>query len=116
MITCDEIYKILKNPEKEKIKIEFKESEKLRSGEGQREIGHEIVALANRYGGKLLIGIKNDATFEGKGIFDDRGVDYYKGIIDNICHNKISPIIEYDIKFLQCQDGDVIVVNNPRRK
>lgn len=116
MTTCDEIYQILKNPEKETMKIEFKESEKLRSGEGQRDIGYEIVALANRYGGKLLIGVKKDATLEGRGIFDDKGIDHYKNIIDNICHNTISPIVEYDIEFLQCPDGDIMVVNIPKRK
>ena len=116
MTMCDEIYQILKNPEKENMKNEFKESEILRSGDGKKDLGYEIVALANRYGGKLLIGVKDDAIFEGKGIFDDKGIDNYRGIIDNICHNNISPIIEYKIEFLQCHDGDLLVVNIPKRK
>jgi len=45
MTTCDDIQEILKNPEKESMKIEFKESEKLRNGNGQRELGYEIVAI-----------------------------------------------------------------------
>lgn len=114
MTTCDEIYQILKNPEKENMKNEFKNSEILKSG--KEKLGYGIVAFANRNGGKLLIGINDDASFEGKGIFDDKGIDNYRGIIDNICHNNISPIIEYEIEFLQCPDGDLLVVNIPKRK
>lgn len=116
MTTCDEIYQILKNPEKENMKNEFKDSEILRSKSGKEKLGYEIVAFANRNGGKLLIGIKDDASLEGKGIFDDKGIDNYRSIIDNICHNNISPIIEYEIEFLQYHDGDLLVVNVPKRK
>ena len=116
MTMCNKIYQILSNSDKETMRIEFKKSDKLRSPEGIREIAYEIVALANRYGGVLLIGIKNNATFEGKGIFNDKDADYYKGIIDNICHNNISPVIECNIEFVRCKDSDVIVVNIHRRK
>lgn len=110
MAKCDDIFEILKNPERESLNIEWKQSAILRDVE---ELGCQIVAFANRYGGKLLIGIKNDGTFEGKGIFD---IDRDKGIIDNICNTKISPIVEYTMEFLTCVDGDILVVNVPKRK
>lgn len=113
MMTCAEIYKILKSPEKEKIKIELKKSDVLRKRDGQRELGYEIIALVNRYGGKLIIGINDDGTFEGKGIFD---IDKDKGIIEDICYTRISPVIEYNTEFLQCKEGDVLIVNVSRRK
>lgn len=113
MTTCKEINEILRNPNRENLKLEWKESAVLRNNDGQRKLGYEIVAMANRYGGKLLIGIKNDGTFEGKGIFN---VDKDKGIIDNICHIKISPIIEYNIESLTCNEGDILVINIPKRQ
>lgn len=113
MTACKEIYEILKNPEKENLRIELKESDILRNNEGQRELGYQIAALANRYGGKLLIGIKNDGTFEGKGIFN---IDKDKGIVDNICHTVISPVIEYNIEFMSCDQGDILVINVPKRE
>ncbi len=111
--TCEEICNILNNPERENIKIEFKKSDLLRDHDGQKEIGYSIAALANRYGGKLILGINNDGTFEGKEIFD---IDRDKGIIESICHTKISPIIDYSTEFLQCDNGDVLIINIPRRK
>lgn len=113
MTTCAEIYKILKSPEREKIRTELKKSNILRNTNGQKKLGYEIVALANRYGGKLIIGINDDGTFEGKGIFD---IDKDRGIIDDICHTRISPVIEYSTEFLQCEEGDVLIVNVSKRK
>ncbi len=102
MATCEEIHKILKNPEKENMKNEFKDSRILKSNDGEKKLCCEIVAFANRYGGKILIGINDDDGFEGKGIFKDKGIDSYKGTIDNIIHAHISPIIECEIEFLEC--------------
>jgi len=112
MTTHREILKILGEPEKENVRIELKRSASIRNSSGQRKIAVEIVALANRYGGKLLLGINDDGTFEGKDIFN---IDKDKGIIENICHMRISPVIQYNTEFLQFDGGDVLVVNVPKR-
>lgn len=113
MTTCEQIYTILKNPEREKLKIEFKTSCTLKTGDGQRKLGYEIVAFANRHGGKLIFGINDDGTFEGKKIFN---VDNDKGIIDNICHTAISPSIDYFIEYLEFGEGDLLIINIQKRK
>jgi len=110
MTTCNEIYEILKNPEKKNLSIEWKQSAILSNIE---ELSCQIVALANRYGGKLLIGVKNDGTFEGKGIFR---IESAKSVIDNICNTNISPNVEYTLELLSCDEGDILVVNVPKRK
>ena len=113
MTTDTDIHSILNRPEKENLKVEFKRSDLLHDINGQRKIGYAIVALANRYGGKLFLGVNDDGTLEGKDIFD---IDEDKGIIENICHMRISPIIEYNTEFLSLEDGDILIVNVPKRK
>lgn len=113
MTSDEEIRKILTNPDRENLKVEFKRSDLLRDINGQRKIGYAIVALANRYGGKLILGLNDDGTFEGKYLFD---IDEDKGIIENICHMRISPVIEYHTEFMQFEQGDILIVNVPRRK
>jgi hypothetical protein len=113
MTTCEQIYKILKNPEKEKLKIELKTSIPIRTADGQSKLGYEIVAFANRHGGKLILGINDDGSFEGKKIFD---IDTDKGILDDICHTKISPSIDYSIEYLECDKGDILIINIEKRK
>ncbi len=113
MTTCAEITEILKKPDKETVQVELKESALLRNGDGQKKLGYEVVALANRYGGKLILGIKDDGTFEGRNIFV---IDKDKSVIDNICRTNISPVIDYDVDFLQCDKGDLLVINVPKRK
>jgi len=110
LTTCDELNEIRKNPDKERLRIEFKQRSTLT--DKPEEIGYSLIALANRYGGKLIIGLTDDAEFEGKGIFQ---VDKDKGRIDNICNNNCSPKIEYQTEFIQCPDGDVLVINVNKR-
>lgn len=113
MTTCDEIYKILKDPKKENRKIEFKEFAVLTNKDDK--LGYEFVAIANRVGGMLFIGIRNDGTFEGKTI-SVAEFESNREIIDGICHVNISPLIDYNIELLKCQEGDVIIVHIPRRR
>ena len=113
MTICDEINEILRNHDAENIKIEYKRRKLLDSKQGQEKLCFAIVALANRYGGKLILGINDDVTFEGKDIFN---VDSDKGTITNIIHNHISPTIEYDMEFLSCKKGDILVINILKRK
>ncbi len=113
MTTCKEINELLDTKDLEKIKVEFKQSEEIRMKEGQKDLAKELVALANHLGGRLIIGLTDDGKFEGKDIFK---VDNDKGIINNIIQSRISPTLNYNIEFLQCPKGDLLIIHVEKRK
>ena len=119
MFTCKDIYKIINSPEKENLTIELKSFRKLfdddhKDGSVKRkEIAYTIVALANRFGGKLIFGINDDGSFDGKNKID---IDKAKESINQICTGNISPIVEYQSQFLECPEGDLLIIHIPKRK
>ncbi|KKL61185.1 hypothetical protein LCGC14_2197850 [marine sediment metagenome] len=60
------IYEILKNPDKENLRIEYKQFGILDKKESKKKLVHEIVGISNKYGGHILIGITENGKFEGK--------------------------------------------------
>ncbi len=50
MTTYKEINDLLDTKDLERIKIEFKQSEEIRTGDGQKDMAKELVALANHSG------------------------------------------------------------------
>ena len=112
MTTCKEIYELLRTKDLEKIKIEFKQSDILRN-EGQKDLAKELVAMANHSGGKLILGLKDNGDFEGNNIFD---VDNDKGIINNIIQTRISPILKYNIEYLHCPEGELLIIHVEKKK
>ena len=127
MITYEDIEAIIKNHEKEKITIELKSFRKLfdknsdKASEKRRDLSYEIVALANRFGGKIILGLNDDGTFDGKmplTITPSRNIniDEVKGIIHQICYDSISPRIDITTQFLECPEGDLLIVYIPKRK
>ena len=113
MTNCNEINELRVRMEKENEKIEFKKSDILRSPKVTIKIARQVVAFANKNGGKLILGIMDDGTYEGKNIFN---LDSDKGKIENIIHNNVSPKINCEIEFLQCDDGDLLIINIPKKK
>jgi len=111
LTTCEEIYELLKTKDLEKIKVEFKQSDVLRSG--QKNLAKELVALANHSGGKLILGLKDNGDLEGNNIFD---VDKDKGTINSIIQTRISPIIKYNIEYLQCPEGELLIIHVEKKK
>ncbi len=107
------IYEILKNPDKENLRIEYKQFGILDKKESKKKLVHEIVGISNKYGGHILIGITDDGKFEGKIPWDS---DIIKGQINNLIHSYISPKIECEINFLQCKEGDVFLITVPKKK
>ena len=107
MTTCDDIKKILGKSELENTKIELKSSKILEKKGWKDSIAMELVAFANLLGGKLIIGIQDDGKFDGK---IKKDFDKFKGDIDNIIRSKISPTISYGIEFLNCAEGDLIII------
>lgn len=114
-MTEEDIQKIINSPEKENITIELKSFRKLfnADGDNRKEIAAEISALSNRHGGTLIFGLNNDGTFDPK---NDYNIDKAKEIINQVCHDNISPVIDCSTQFLQCKDGDLLIVFIPKRK
>ena len=113
MTNCNEIIEIITNPDRENLMVEFKNSGIIRSDEGRKKLLKHIVSFANRNGGRILIGINDDCTFENKDIFD---VDEDKGLINSLIQDRISPKLECEIEFVSCPEGDVMLIKIPRRK
>lgn len=113
MTTCEEVQKLLEKSEIENIKFELKSSKILKNDNWKDNLAKEFVAFANRNGGKVIIGLQNDGTFDGKKDYD---IDDLKGDIDNIIHTKTSPIIDYDFEFLECEEGDLSIISVEKKK
>lgn len=110
-----DIKKIALNKEKENIDIELKSFDKLirLDDKNRKDLACEIIAFANRNGGKIIFGIKDDGAFDNE---DNIDVDQLKGKIHNICFDNISPVIETSTDFISEPEGTVLVVYVPRRK
>jgi hypothetical protein len=114
MLTYEDIVSFAAAREVETITLEVKSFKILPlSGEASRDIAYEIVAFSNRYGGKIVFGIKNDGTFDGKFPGD---IDGFKGQLHNICHDHISPIVDCDIQFLESGDADFVIMDIKKRE
>jgi len=79
------------------------------------DIADGLVSFANRYGGKMIIGVHDSGELDGK-YGSPKEVDEDKGRIDNICVQNCSPPIEYTTEILEYKDGDVLVVDVKRRR
>lgn len=81
-----------------------------------------IVAFANRSGGRLIIGIKEDGSAQGVGIFNKfeqgkhNGIDKFKECLKNKISTKISPSIEVEIKYHLSEQYEFIEILIPKRK
>lgn len=113
MTTCEEIQKLLEKLEIENIKFELKSSKILKNDNWKDNLAREFVAFANKNGGKVIIGLQNDGTFDGK---KDYEVDKLKGDINNVIRDKISPIIDYNFEFLECDGGDLSIISIEKKK
>ena len=121
MITCAELRKLVENSEMENSKIELKSFRKLyESKEGSKDIARGIVALANRHGGRFIMGINDDGKFDGKlpimSNSSEITIDDFKEKIFHLIRDHISPTIEPETEYLQCSEGDVLILNVPKRK
>lgn len=113
MTDCSEIERIIKDPNRENLRIDFKNSDIIKSKDGKKKLLEHIVSFANRDGGMILIGIYDNGTYEGKNIFD---VDKDKGILNNIINDNIRPILACDIEFMPCKEGDIMIIFIPKMK
>lgn len=118
MTTLKDIHKILRSSEKERLTIELKRWEALTEKEektDKNKLAFEIVAFANRLGGRLIIGV-NDAGNPQGNLPETTNIDRLKQKLDNICHTQISPRIDYKIEHLHDISYDILVIHIPKRK
>jgi len=107
----EELNKLIKK--KERMKVEFKTTPLLISSEKNRfEIASQLVAFANRNGGFLIFGVKDDGSFEGAKIDEDKETRK----ISNIAKDKCSPPVVFTHHFIQTNKGDVLIIEIERRK
>ena len=89
--------------------IEFKETAFLKDNE---EIAAQLASFANRKGGKILVGVRDDGTLEGKRIERDKAQLH----LLNIAQDKVSPPAELLFQFLTMAAGDVLIIEVAKRK
>lgn len=119
-MTTLEIIAKAKSEDNEDLYFELKESRKYINESGDFTLDsllEQIVAFANRDGGRLIIGIKDDGSSEGKKIFErcnlqepHKAFDKFKGAINNICTARISPIINLAIKYHEIDEYEFIEI------
>jgi len=90
-------------------RTEFKTAIMLRDTE---EVAGQLVAFANRNGGQILFGVKNDGTIEGKSIDADEEVTR----VSNVAKNNCSPEVEFSFDYTKLDEGDVLVIDVKRRR
>lgn len=118
------ILNILASYEKETIRVELKESSKFLTGEGKfdgKELASIIVSFANRDGGMLIVGVKDNGMFEGSSVFDKfsssgkNGFDKFKEYVENICKDVISPQIFVESNLFVYEGNEFGVISVPKR-
>ena len=70
-----------------------------------------LTSIANRFGGRLLFGVKNNGELEGAGFEEDK--DGLK--IINIAHNNCSPPVICSTNVVKFNGSDVLVVTIQKR-
>lgn len=114
-LTIPDIIKITCLKEKETIDTELKSFRALLpfDGEQQKKIAYEIIAFANRQGGKIIFGINDDGQVDEKINID---VDQIKSKLHNLCFHNISPVIECPTQFIDEPGGQFFIIYVPKRK
>ena len=114
-MTCKELQELASSVEKERIDLELKSFKALVGADGtspdNTKIAHELIALANTEGGKLIFGLKDDGSFEGA---LPATADDLKGKIYSLCRDRISPVLPCVVQVLACTEGEVLIVHVPK--
>lgn len=116
-LTINDVEKIIRLSEKERIDVELKSFRKIIpfSDASKKDIAAEITAFANRNGGKIIFGVNDD------GIFDDTkatniNIDTIKSNLHNLCFDNISPVVECNTQVIEDTKGILLVVYVPKRR
>lgn len=116
-LAINDIEKIIRLSEKERIDIELKSFRKLIPFDdvSKKDIAAEIVAFANRNGGKIIFGVNDNGSFESTtGINID--IDTAKSNLHNLCFDNISPVVECNTQVIEDTQGIFLIVYVPKRR
>ncbi|HMU59598.1 MAG TPA: ATP-binding protein [Chitinophagaceae bacterium] len=113
--TIEDIRKLLNTVEKETTVLELKSFDKILqlNDKNKKDIACEIIAFANRAGGKIIFGVKDDGIFEQA---KEVELDEIKAKIHNICFDSVSPVIETNTQYIADSQNHVLIVHVPKRK
>lgn len=99
----------------EKTRVDFKTTPFMKDN---NEIAAQLTSFANRYGGTILIGVKDEEDLQGWDAVEGATIDRDKCLlhISNIAMSKCSPPVDFSSDFLTSDKGDVLVLNVERRR
>jgi len=114
-LTIGEIMRIAQCKEKETISTELKSLRKIIpfDEDQKRDIAYEIIAFANRQGGKIIFGINENGQPDERHEID---IDKIKSKLHNLCFHSISPVIECSTQFIDEPEGQFFIIYVPKRK
>jgi hypothetical protein len=120
----EEIIQKCKSYDNEDLHFELKQSDKFLDESGKvlhKDLVKLIVGFANRDGGRIIIGVKDDGSPEGLNIFDrcargdKSGIDKFKEGIINICDSYISPKINIEVNYHNNHEYEVVEIVIPKK-
>ena len=112
MTTCAEVQSLLRTYREEADRVALVSARVFVETDGGAA-ARDIVALANRDGGRVLIGVGRDGGFDLGGTTDTSG---WGDVIERLCRNRIAPPIECGVERIECPEGRLVVVAVARRR
>ena len=109
----EKIFELKSKGENER--VEFKTSPFLKDND---EIAAQITSFANRYGGKILIGLRDEEALQEWNAIEGAKIDRDKTLLHilNIAENNCSPPVKFSSDFLESEKGDILILNIERRE
>lgn len=103
-LTCEDIFVIISRGEdyNNQFKLNFESIDKLAS---------EIVAFLNSDGGRIFVGVTNSGKIVG---LTGSQIDSLNQWISNACRNKIYPASVVKTQTINCEGGNILIINVPR--
>lgn len=112
MTTAAEVKQIVGSYPREAQRVVLKPSGLLLSEEGRDALAKEIVALANRDGGRLVLGVDEQGRFESS---LELSHDDAVAAMAQLATSRIVPPLEPALEHLSGEEGDLLVIGVPRR-
>ncbi len=113
MTTAAEVKTIVGNYSAEADRVSLQPSALLVSGEGRDQLAAEIVALANRDGGRVVLGVDRQGRFEEQLAC---GAEAARAAVAELAGSRVSPALDVELELLTGEEGDLIVLKVPRRQ
>jgi hypothetical protein len=114
-LTIADILRIGQSKERENITTELKSFRKILSlsDENRKDLACEIIAFANRRGGRIIFGLNDNGVTDDKMEID---IDKVKESLQQICRDNISPVIDCSIQVINGPEGFYMVMYIPKKK